>query len=290
MKGLNSSGAYSKCSERIKELNHIVNQNIYNAKCEKELRKLHKQKKKYEQKHNLPKPKYFTDKGFLSNFSGTQAREATSIALDTRKFEIELYWKRANYFWAFIATIFAAYFLLIAYNTGGWFIHSAVCLIGICFSFGWYLANRGSKYWQENWEAHIGVLSTKTIGDIFKHWLRPNDRFRKLNGAYPISVSKINQFLSLVTFFIWVLLYIKSIFNWFVLKPIKDPIVSFLNSMYSKCNPLFFAIIILFSLLTIMILVLWWMFKFSKNTSSLNIKEHLKEKHEKHPFIRFDNK
>lgn len=285
---LDSSGAYSKCCERIVELNNIVNRKIYNVKYEEELENLCKLKEKYEKKYHLLKPEYLTKEKFISNFPDKQAREATSIALDTRKFEIELYWKRANYFWAFIAAIFAAYFLLVAYGAGGWFIHSTVCLIGICFSFGWYLANRGSKYWQENWEAHIGVLSTKTIGEIFKHWLRPNDRFRKLNGSYPISVSKINQFLSLVTFLIWILLYIKSIFNWHILKPIKDPVVSFLESEYSKCDPLFFSIIILFILLGIIFLVLWWMIRFSKNSSSLNMKEHLKAKHKQHSFIRFD--
>lgn len=36
--------------------------------------------------------------------------EALKMALDTRKFEIELYWKRATYFWAFIALAFGAFF------------------------------------------------------------------------------------------------------------------------------------------------------------------------------------
>ena len=36
--------------------------------------------------------------------------EALKIALDTRKFEIELYWKRASYFWLFIGAVFVAYF------------------------------------------------------------------------------------------------------------------------------------------------------------------------------------
>jgi hypothetical protein len=31
------------------------------------------------------------------------------FALDIRKFEIELYWKRATYFWTFIGATFAAY-------------------------------------------------------------------------------------------------------------------------------------------------------------------------------------
>jgi len=34
-------------------------------------------------------------------------------ALEVRKFEIELYWKRTTYFWAFIASSFAGYFVVI---------------------------------------------------------------------------------------------------------------------------------------------------------------------------------
>ena len=35
---------------------------------------------------------------------------AIKIALETRKFEIELYWKRATYFWAFLVSAFGIYF------------------------------------------------------------------------------------------------------------------------------------------------------------------------------------
>jgi hypothetical protein len=39
--------------------------------------------------------------------------KALEHALDIRKFEIELYWKRASYFWTLIAAAFAAYFLIL---------------------------------------------------------------------------------------------------------------------------------------------------------------------------------
>ena len=38
--------------------------------------------------------------------------------MDIRKFEIDLYWKRAAYFWAFIAATFAGYFALLGSNVG----------------------------------------------------------------------------------------------------------------------------------------------------------------------------
>ena len=43
--------------------------------------------------------------------SETRAGRALAYALDIRKFEIELYWKRATYFWGFIAAAFAGYAL-----------------------------------------------------------------------------------------------------------------------------------------------------------------------------------
>ena len=43
-----------------------------------------------------------------------KSKRALALALDVRKFEIELYWKRATYFWAFLAVILAGYFALLA--------------------------------------------------------------------------------------------------------------------------------------------------------------------------------
>src|SRR5258706_16354530 len=41
--------------------------------------------------------------------SNRRTEAALQHALDIRKFEIDLYWRRATYFWAFIAAAFAAY-------------------------------------------------------------------------------------------------------------------------------------------------------------------------------------
>ena len=43
-----------------------------------------------------------------SKEADTQAGEL-AFAADIRKFEIELYWKRATYYWTFIAAAFAGY-------------------------------------------------------------------------------------------------------------------------------------------------------------------------------------
>ena len=96
---------------------------------------------------------------------GNWQEEALKCALDIRKFEIELYWKRATYFWTLIAASFAGYFALQSVdlakrNEPSIFI---ITCIGFVLSFAWYLVNRGSKYWQENWERHVDVLAEKVI-------------------------------------------------------------------------------------------------------------------------------
>ena len=51
----------------------------------------------------------------LNNQTSKKLENAFKTALDTRKFEIELYWKRTTYFWAFIAFFFSMY--VIALNS-----------------------------------------------------------------------------------------------------------------------------------------------------------------------------
>jgi Na+/melibiose symporter-like transporter len=96
---------------------------------------------------------------YMASFTGTpldsettKAAKALTLALDIRKFEIELYWKRATYFWTFIAAAFAAY--AIVYSRADskddpWLLLVFSCL-GFLFSSAWYLVNRGSKFWQNN--------------------------------------------------------------------------------------------------------------------------------------------
>lgn len=125
---------------------------------------------------------------------------AYSVALDIRKFEIELYWKRAAYFWVFTGAALAAY---LAALTGKDVENRALALLltsctGLVFAVAWYLVNRASKYWQLNWEYHVDLLEKEHVGDLYKTVLEvENSSFWPLSGPYPYSVSKINQWLSL---------------------------------------------------------------------------------------------
>lgn len=135
--------------------------------------------------------------------------EAYKVALDTRKFEIDMYWKRANYFWLFTAAIFIAYFA--AFRENLVYVYVTLSLLGFLFSFGWYLVARGSKVWQENWEMHISYLEEEIHGPLFKTFNLPNTNFWKLTKEYPFSVSKVNQILSLFTSIFWLGIFFYSL-------------------------------------------------------------------------------
>lgn len=79
-----------------------------------------------------------------------------------------------------------------------------ICL-GLVFSFAWYLVNKGSKFWQENWEKHIDMTEDSVIGPLYKTTISKESysSFWVPTKAYAASVSKINQILSLFVFLIW---------------------------------------------------------------------------------------
>lgn len=112
--------------------------------------------------------KEITPEEYKTAFKGKEP-EALKQALDIRKFEIELYWKRAAYFWTFIGATMAG-FLAIQASSAQNKQDLAVILacLGIVFSFAWVCVNRGSKFWQENWEKHVDVLEDEVTGPLYK--------------------------------------------------------------------------------------------------------------------------
>ena len=76
------------------------------------------------------------------------------------------------------------------------------------------LVNRGSKYWQENREAHVDELEDEFEGPLYKTILS-EERFRPFNltKGYPISVSRVNQTVSLYITVIWLGLFLRSVFD-----------------------------------------------------------------------------
>lgn len=160
----------------------------------------------------------FSDDEYRSEFSKNISAADESInlkalerALDIRKFEIDLYWKRATYFWTFIAATLAGFVAIQASpSQNKTDLLVLLCNLGIVFSFGWLCANRGSKYWQENWENHVDMLEDPVNGPLYKVILsrgEPNGltewAVHLLTGPSPISVSKINQLISVFVTLMW---------------------------------------------------------------------------------------
>lgn len=98
-------------------------------------------------------PDYQASFGIAPSNAALRAK-ALELALDIRKFEISLYWQRTAYFWALIAATFAGYLAVLSaeHIEDKQFYAFAVACLGFVFSLAWFLVNRGSKFWQENWE------------------------------------------------------------------------------------------------------------------------------------------
>ena len=164
----------------------------------------------------------------------TRAGRALTLALDIRKFEIELYWKRATYFWGFIAVAFTGHAL--TYKTASdhepW-LSLLFSSLGLIFSWAWFLVNRGSKFWQQNWEGHVDLLENLTLGPLYKTLVVHSDKKCFLVAAGRFSVSKINQLLSFFITIIWIILYLKAIF----------PISTVLKTEFFKIIITFFTMI-----------------------------------------------
>jgi hypothetical protein len=141
---------------------------------------------------------------YLGLFQGRE-RKALASAWRNRDFEIDLYWKRASYFWTFIAATFAGYVALISSESFEKVrekfpqVEYVIICLGIVFSFAWLLVNIGSKKWQENWESHIEMLEDSISGPLYKTVLF-KDSF---------SVSKLNKIVNVFVIFIWIILGVK---------------------------------------------------------------------------------
>src|ERR1051326_3059131 len=157
----------------------------------------------------MDKRKLTNEEIYRELFKENKGEKALDNALDIRKFEIGLYWQRAAYFWALIAAAFAGYFAILSseHLEDKEYLAFVIGCIGLLFTWAWFLVNRGSKYWQENWENHVDMLEDEHTGPLYKtvlHREEQTDLIEKyILGPAPISVSKVNQWVSSFTLCIW---------------------------------------------------------------------------------------
>lgn len=188
--------------------------------------------------------KLCSSKYSLSPLQKEKLEKALARAYDMLKFEMELYWKRATYFWGITAVAFTAYFIVSdpAKYTDRPEFPIVVNSIGLIFSFALYLVNRGSKFWQNNW--HFFILAIENLlGISISQFKRIQQRhiFSPL-GAYPFAFSSVHHITSLYITLIWVILYVRSVYKsvviWhvtFLLRPEGLVVVLTLLAMGAMC-------------------------------------------------------
>jgi hypothetical protein len=151
------------------------------------------------------KKRYFSTLEFTPD-NASKREKALNRAYQLRTFEIEHYWKRANYFWGFQIVIFAAFGLIgkeivnapvrAASTEHLWnVVLVALSVLGALTAVANFLSARGSKFWQQNWERHIDMLEDDIEGRLHKTiWLTMT----------PFSVSRVNQTLSFFFILFWI--------------------------------------------------------------------------------------
>ena len=160
----------------------------------------------YKRKIKYARKTYLYDKENLESnllLIDKQLEEALKTALDIRKFEIELYWKRAGYFWGIMGFCSISTAMAPKFEDGSLVAFFLSCL-ALFISSGFWMANRGSKFWQENWESHVDILEDEVVGPIYRTVFAKNSGEKlSISDSWPFSVSKINMHISFAFIVFW---------------------------------------------------------------------------------------
>lgn len=137
------------------------------------------------------------------------------LAYDHKKLEIEMYWKRATYFWGFVVLSYTALFLVSSpknstNETNISTLNLMISSLGLVFSWGWYLVNRGSKYSTKKWQGIIDYLEDKISKPFNRLSIVDNSKLWHLSSSYKISVTKINLTISIFNVVIWTIFFISN--------------------------------------------------------------------------------
>lgn len=85
-------------------------------------------------------------------------KELYKIALDTRNFEINLFWQRCNYFLVLNSALAIAYL-----NLQNEALSIPVAGLGMIVCVLWLRVAFGSKFWQERWELCLSTVEKRLI-------------------------------------------------------------------------------------------------------------------------------
>ena len=146
------------------------------------------------------------------------------IAIDNRKFEIDLFWRRTIIFWGFVAALLIGVSRVITVNRQLAIVLSAM---GFIFSLIWTLVNRGSKSWYESWEekADTYFIQLYRYKKMYKKIKKDEHDILFILRSRDYSLSRLLIALSDFSLIFWTGLL-------FYLMPIENlhPLISFLKS------------------------------------------------------------
>lgn len=129
-----------------------------------------------------------------------------------REFEIQLYWKRALYFWGFQAAFFAVVVSVgLKLNSTELYtttitIIALLSISAVVLSIMWLLMSKGAKFWQENWENQVDLLEEHICGNLYKVY-----PIREVRSSKPFSVTKLNMAVIRFITFIWLFVSVVSL-------------------------------------------------------------------------------
>ena len=162
-----------------------------------------------------------------------KALERFKLILQTRDFEIEMFWKRCNYFLVLNTALAVGVFASFGGNKA---ILPFICFAGAFVCYAWFKVGLGSKFWQSHWEQIVEEMQ-EDIGfrkdgggdyrkDYFsqegadvrveRNLFPPNKEHHWLKNLYnkrvmgKPSVSGWMQITAFVFFVAWVLLFFYS--------------------------------------------------------------------------------
>ncbi|GMO15699.1 MAG: hypothetical protein Pg6A_01910 [Termitinemataceae bacterium] len=177
---------------------------------------------------------------------------ALERAWQTRDFEIDKFWNRTAFFWGFIAVVFGAFAAVITKTVDVSdsipYIELYLILLGGIVSVAWLLVVKGSKFWQENWEAHIDRLEDSITGPLYK------TVYTKGKNAF--SVSRINIILAVVVIVVWGLLLV----NFFLHCDIVQTLLKVISPYFGQIVGIFLPIILT-------VICIYKMFKYGRSAN-----------------------
>lgn len=89
-------------------------------------------------------------------------KDIYKTAVDTRNFEINLFWQRSNYFLVLNSALAVGFFNS---KSGDQVLSIVLAFFGAAASLLWFRVTLGSKYWQSRWEKRLSIIEDHIAKD-----------------------------------------------------------------------------------------------------------------------------